>query len=264
MRCSTILFLTSLAACGPADSTKNTEPKVVRTWLSPATAGGKGGNGGLISLLPSVLIPTGVDVKNAFLITEGSGGLGGKSAIGSAGPDAPQGVAGEFALDLHPFTFDATGITPEMITDVNGANLMLYLKDNADPLAAMELDTLRVATGSHLELGCDVRIRARQVFIERGGSLVVRGRDSGTCTIGVGLQLENRPGLSGGQVLIEADTFKLDGTLDIAGNPGARGEAGGNGGSLEVRASIFSLGDEARVLANGGRGGDGFDEHELP
>lgn len=264
MRCSMTVVLLTLIACGVAEPNQGADSKIIHTWLTPASPGGKGGNGGLVSLSSTALVPAGVNVEAISLVTEGHGGLGGKATIGSPGPNAPSGEPGKFALNLHSYAFDATGISAEMVTDVNGSNFMIYLKDNADPLPVMELDTLHVANGSHLELGCDVRIRARRVHIEEGGSLVVRGRDSGTCTVGVGLQLSTKAGLHGGQVFIDADTLELDGTLDIAGNSGAPGQAGGNGGSLEIRATRFTLGSDAQVLANGGNGGEGLNERELP
>lgn len=256
--------LVTLSACGVEPQSPQ-PTQVVERWLLAATPGRAGGKGGSATLLYSEwTVPPGntVNPSRVFQTSGGRGGSGGKAALGRPAVYGAEGAAGSFTLKPDLFVFDATGIRPDQVLDSSGA-LTLSLQDNLDPLAVIRVDTFHIAAGSHLEVGCDVRIQARQFTIEQGGSLVVRGRNSARCTLGTGTQLDRKPSLLGGQLLLEADTFELGGTIDVAGNPGAPGEDGAAGGVLLIRASHVRLHEGAQVLASGGDGADGTDEQPV-
>ncbi|MGC4119637.1 MAG: hypothetical protein QM765_34700 [Myxococcales bacterium] len=260
----TLLFLAaaSLSACGAPETITKTE--VVRSWFAPATAGGKGGDGGAATVLYAhwTLEEGTLSLPDVFDTRAGNGGGGGKATVGKPGVDGLNGAAGELDTQSAPFVFDATGITPDMVIDSNADAMQLFLEDNADPMPVLKVDRFRIAAGSRLDIGCDVRIEARQFVIEEGGRLVVRGRDSGRCSIGI-MQLESRPGLLGGQLFVQADTIELRGTIDVAGNAGQSGEQGGAGGTVLLRTTNLTIHEGAKVLAHGGDGGAGGDEREI-
>ncbi|MBN1946777.1 MAG: hypothetical protein JW797_13965 [Bradymonadales bacterium] len=239
-------------------------------WLVPATDGGDGGAGGALQIYytnwSSEMGPEDLDdvlVLNGGLMGDGGQGMNGESGVaGLAGLDGSCEV-----LQSSNLLFDATDIEQDMVINVGvpGEIDTLSLVDTASP-TVITVDSLHVGSQGSLVFTCDIRIRARELIVDAGGTLAFRQRDGQDCLIGLGgaqPPILGQPGLAGGLALVDTELLDLAGTLDLSGNDGATGEKGGEGGSLVILAEEIQIRSGAQILMRGGRGGDGLDEQDL-
>jgi hypothetical protein len=249
-----------VVGCG---NQENQDPgtEVVEKVYSLASSGGHGGHGGSVVLYyrESSTDPE----SGTFALGGGAGAPGGNAEVGQPGSYGVDGQAGELEINRDPdFEFDPSDVSPDQIIEIGDSNV-ISVEDLLDPLPPLRLEILRVAAGSELEIGCDVRIKAKQFIIEQGGRLTLRQREGANCSIAVGRSLDTVAGLRGSLVYIQAEVFQLDGILDISGNPASPGKPGGNGGKLTLRVEQFGMGPEAEIRATGGAGGTGVDEQPV-
>jgi hypothetical protein len=256
-----LVFGMATAGC----ETKETVREVTQTRIVyPATSGTAGGSGGALTLYvkEANLDIHGEAFSQVFTLDAGKGGVGGAGEVTPDGVEGPAGVEGLLeVVDYPQYSFDGTGITADMAIDIDTES-RLTVTDNADPLPVLRVALFRVAAGQTLEIDGDVRIQAETFAIERGGRLVLRERGGRDSAIRVGGVNESRPGGHGAHVLLQAREVRLGGLIDLAGASGSAGVPGGNGGKLLVMAEQLTIEDGAQVLANGGDGVDGADEHE--
>lgn len=252
---SCCVVLGIVVGCVPEPTPLALEPSTPQTELvsCPATAGGDGGAGGEVSLRYAQAVST-VEIL-------ATGGIGGAGGVGDP-PSEPGAPGGAGSIEVYQdigWQFDGAGIDPGWTFRVDSEGVSLDV--STTDLDVIEVETFELLDGASVWFHDDVTVRARTVFLSTGSRLHVRAGGEQILTVG---EIAEGVGSEGGVLTIEAETVRIEGTLDVNGAGGVEpGEPGGAAGRVMLAAAHVEMAS-GKIEALGGAGADGLDEAPCP
>jgi hypothetical protein len=219
-----------------------------------ATPGGDGAPGGRLSIRSS---------RSPLIegVLSASGGEPGKAGQHHLGPPAETSLAGDAGtvevLEDAGYNFDRSSVPTGSLISIGVPGQSDVLPEGSAPFIAVE--RLELGDGAVLGLSRYPTIIALDLRIAAGAQLVLR--DTGADLVSTDPTELAESSLAGGSVQIIARTVSIAGSLDASGNDGA---PGGFGGDLRLVTEELTVGPAGSILADGGSGTLGIDEHECP